>query len=113
VPIRTPTPSVSDEEAMQVMKTWIEHSQWLREDEKEPTVGAPGVPICALQLAEKGQSIYCCFLVSEKDRKGKILGYKTALDPNSTRDRLHRAIGRERVKFGHRPFRCPRKHDPN
>ena len=113
VPTRTPTPSLSDEEAMQVMKNWIEHSQWLREDEKEPTVGAPGVPICALQLAEKGQSVYCCFLVSEKDRKGKILGYKSASDPNSTRDRLHRAIGRERVKYGHRPFRCPRNHDSN
>ena len=109
----TPTPSLSDEQAREVMKIWIEHSQWLREDEKEPTVGAPGVPICALQLAEKGQSIYCCFLVSEKDRKGKILGYKCASDPKSTRDRLHRAIGRERVKHGHRPFRCPGHHDPN
>ena len=111
VPTRTPTPSLSDEEAMQVIKAWIEHSRWLREDEKEPTVGAPGVPICALQLAEKGQSVYCCFLVSVRDRKGKILGYKSASDPNSTLDRLHRAIGRERVKYGHRPFKCPRNHD--
>jgi hypothetical protein len=110
---RASTPSLPDEEAREVMKTWVEHSQWLREDEKEPTVGAPGVPICALQLAEKGQSIYCCFLVAEKDRKGKILGYRSASDPNSTRDRLHRAIGRERVKFGHRPFKCPRNHDSN
>jgi hypothetical protein len=70
------------------MKIWIEHSQWIREDEKEPTVGAPGVPICTLQLTEKGQSICCRFLVSEKDRKGKILGYKCASDPSSTRDRL-------------------------
>jgi len=110
---RASTPSLSDEEARQVMKTWAEHSRWLREDEKEPTVGAPGVPICALQLAEKGQSIYCCFLISEKDRKGKILGYKCPSDPNSTRDRLHRAIGRERVKYGHRPFKCPGNHDSN
>jgi len=95
------------------MKTWVERSQWLREDEKEPTVGAPDVPICALQLAETGQSIYCCFLVPVRDRKGKILGFKSASDPNSTRDRLHRAIGRERVKFGHRPFKCPGNHDPN
>jgi len=111
--IRTSTPSLSDEQARKSMKAWIQDSRWLREDEKEPIVGKPGVPICALQLAEKGQSIYCCFLVTEKDRKGKILGYKCASDPNSTCDRLHRAIGRERVKYGHRPFKCPRDHDRN
>ena len=113
VSTRPSTPSLSDERARQFMKTWIENSLWLHKDEKEPVVGAPGVPTCALQLADKGQSIYCCFLVPEKDRKGKILGYKCASDPDSTRDRLHRAIGRERVKYGHRPFKCPRQHDPN
>jgi len=112
-PARAATPSLPGERARQVIKTWIETSLWLRTDEKEPVVGAPGVPTCALQLADKGQSIYYCFLVPEKDRKGKILGYKCASDPASTRDRLHRAIGRERVKYGHRPFKCPRHHDPN
>ena len=112
-PTRSSTPSLSDERARQVIKTWIQNSLWLRNDEKEPVVGAPGVPTCALQLADKGQSIYCCFLVPEKDRKGKILGYKCASDPTSTRDRLHRAIGRERVKYSHRPFKCPKLHDPN
>jgi len=110
---RTSTTCLSDEQARQFMKTWIENSRWLHKDEKEPVIGAPGVPTCALRLADKGQSIYCCFLVPEKDRKGKILGYKCASDPTSTRDRLHRAIGRERVKYGHRPFKCPRQHDPN
>ena len=107
------TPSLSDEEARQRMKAWIETSPWLHKDEKEPLVGGPGVPTCALQLAGKGQSISCWFLVAEKDRKGKILGYKCASDPSSTRDRLHRAIGRERVKYYHRPFKCPKYHDPN
>jgi hypothetical protein len=110
---RTSTASLTDAQAKQIMKAWIETSLWLHQDEKEPVVGAPGVPTCALQLAEKGQSIYCCFLIAEKDRKGKILGYKCASDPNSVRDRLHRAIGRERVRYGHRPFRCPRHHDRN
>lgn len=110
---RPSTPSLSDKQARQVIKTWIENSLWLRDDGKEPVVGAPGVPTCALQLADKGQSVYCCFLIPEKDRKGKILGYKCASDPDSTRDRLHRAIGRERVKYGHRPFKCPKQHDPN
>src|SRR5258706_868076 len=55
VPTRTPTPSLSDEDAMHLMKKWIQHSHWLREGEQEPTVGAPGVPTCAVQLAQKGQ----------------------------------------------------------
>jgi hypothetical protein len=99
--------------ARKTMKTWIENSLWLRKDEIEPKVGDPGVPSCALQLAERGQSIYCCFLVSEKNREGRILGYRCVEDPNSTPKRIDRAIGRERVKYGHRPFKCSRDHDPD
>jgi hypothetical protein len=99
--------------ARQIMNTWIMGSKWLHEDEMEPRVGDPGVPICALQLAERGQSIYCCFLVSVKGRKGKILGYKSASDPTAKPDRHRRAIEKERAKFGHCPFKCPRDHDPD
>ena len=79
----------------------------------EPVVGGPGVPACALQLASSGQSIYCCFLIPVMARKGKILGWKSATDPASTPDRPQRAIGKERAKRGHCPFKCPRDHDPD
>ena len=109
--IRTSNTSLTDEEARQTLETWIENSEWYQKDELEPVVGAPGVPTCALQLAEKGQSIYCCFLIVAK-RGGKVLGWKSATDPSGW-DRLHRAIAKERVRRGHRPFKCPQGHDRN
>jgi hypothetical protein len=110
---RITTTSLTDEQARQTLETWIVGSEWYRQDEKEPVVGATGVPTCALQLAERGQSIYCCFLIAVNGRGGRILGWKSATDPSSGRDRLHRAIAKERVRRGHRPFRCPRDHDPH
>ena len=109
VTTRTPDPSLTDEEVRQILESWIQHSEWYRNDELEPVVGGPGVPICALQLAPKGQSIYCCFLVGGKGRGGKFLGWKSATDPSGW-NRLHRAIARERGKRGHRPFKCPQRH---
>ena len=102
----TPTTSLTDEEARHALETWIENSGWFQKDELEPVVGAPGVPTCALQLAEKGLSIYCCFLLVAKGRGGKVLGWKSAADPRSGWDRLHRAISKERVRRGHRPYKC-------
>ena len=101
--------SLTDEQARQALETWIEGSEWYQRDELEPIVGAPGVPTCALQLAEKGQSIYCCFLIVSKGRGGKVLGWKSATDPSGW-DRLHRAIAKERGRRGHRPFKCPQRH---
>jgi hypothetical protein len=112
VPTRTPSTSLTDEEARQTLETWIERSEWYQRDELEPVVGAPGVPTCALQLAERGQSIYCCFLIVAKGRGGKVLGWRSTAD-RSGWDRLHRAIAKERVRRGHRPFRCPQQHDRN
>jgi hypothetical protein len=112
VSTRTSNTSLTDEQARQTLETWIEGSEWYQKDEMEPVVGAPGVPTCALQLAEKGQSIYCCFLLVAKGRGGKVLGWKSAADPRSGWDRLHRAIAKERVRRGHRPFKCPGLHDP-
>lgn len=109
---RTSNTSLTDEQARQTLETWIESSAWFQRDELEPVVGAPGVPTCALQLAEKGQSIYCCFLTVAKGRGGKVLGWKSATDPSDW-DRLHRAIAKERVRRGHRPFKCPQQHDRN
>ena len=116
---RMSTPSLSDDEARQILETWINNSDWFHQDEMEPLVGDPGVPACALQLALKGQSIYCCFLVPVLDRKGKASGWKSATDPASKPDRHQRAIGRERFNRTHFPFKCPRDldhdpdHDPN
>ena len=109
----TSVTSLTDEQARQTLETWIELSEWYQKDEIEPVVGAPGVPTCALQLAEKGQSIYCCFLLVAKGRGGKVLGWKSAIDPRSGWDRLHRAIAKERVRRGHRPFKCTGRHEPN
>ena len=110
---RTSTTSLTDEEARQTLETWIESSEWYQKDEVEPVVGAPGVPTCARQLAERGQSIYCCFLLVAKGRGGKVLGWKSAADPRSGWDRLHRAISKERVRRGHRPYKCSGRHEPN
>jgi hypothetical protein len=107
------TPPLSNEEARQVLDDWIMNSDWLRQDRMEPMVGDPGVPPCALQLASSGQSIYCCFLVPIRARKGTISGWKSAADPTNTPDRHQRAIGKERANRGHSPFKCPRHHDPN
>jgi hypothetical protein len=89
------------------------NSDWRRQNEMEPMVGDAGVPTCALQLAPKGQSIYCCFLVPVRARRGKISGWKSATDPTSKPDRHQRALGRERAKRGHCPYKCPGDHDPD
>ena len=112
-PTRMSTPSLSNEEARRILDTWIMSSDWLRQDMMEPLVGSPGVPSCALQLASGGQSIYCCFLIPVMARRGKISGWISATDPTSTPDRHQRAIGKERAKRGHCPFKCPRDHDPD
>ena len=52
---RASTTSLTEEEARQTLETWIESSGWYQKDELEPVVGAPGIPTCALQLAERGQ----------------------------------------------------------
>ena len=112
-PTRMPTPFLSDEEARQTIHTWIMNSDWRREDKMEPLVGDPGVPTCALQLASKGQSLYCCFLIPVMARGGKISGWTPAADPTSKPDRRQRVIGKERAKRDHFPFNCPRDHDPD
>jgi len=111
-PTQVPNP-VSDEEARQILDTWILNSDWLRQDMMEPMVGDHGVPTCAPQLASSGSSIYCCFLIPVMYKKGKISGWKSATDPTSKPDRHQRAIGKERAKRGHCPFKCPRDHDPD
>jgi len=110
---RLSTPSLSDDEARRALETWMRDSKWRRQNEIEPLVGDPGVPACALQLAKKGQSVYCCFLVPVKVKKGKASGWRPATDPKSKPDRLRRVIGRERAKLGHCPFKCPGDHDPD
>ena len=76
-------------------------------------VGDHGVPTCALQLAPNGESIYCCFLIPVMAKKGKVAGWRPATDPTSKPDRHQRAIGKERARYGHCPFKCPREHDPD
>ena len=112
---RMSSPSLSEEEARGILETWIRNSDWYNQNEMEPVVGGPGVPTCALQLASKGQSIYCCFLIPVLDRKGKISGWKSATDPASKPDRHQRALGRERANRDHCPFQCPRYrgHNPD
>jgi len=78
----------------------------------EPAAGDPGVSTCACQLALKGQSVYYCFLLPVMAKKGKISGWKSATDPTGKPYRHQRAIGRERDKRDHYPFKCPGDHGP-
>ncbi len=58
-----------------------------------------------LLLARPGESVYRCFVDTRKDRKGKPVYYCSGCGFKS--DRLHRLIGHQRSKRGHRPFACP------
>ena len=71
----------------------------------EPSVGDDGVPTFARLLTRPGESVYRCFVDTRKDRKGKPVYYCS--DCGFKSDRLHRLIGHQRSKRGHRPFACP------
>lgn len=97
--------AMSTEDARQLIEDYIRRSTWFQMNTMDPSVGDLGVPTSARLLARPGESVYRCFVDTKKDRKGKLVyscsgcGFKS--------DRLHRLIGHQRSKRGHRPFACP------
>ena len=99
-----PTP-LSNEDARQRIGAYIPSARWFENNMPEPLVGDADVPACAQLLARRGESIYRCFVDTRKGQKGKSVYYCTECGFMS--DRLHRLLGHQRSKRGHRPFACP------
>ena len=97
-------PALSDDEVRSLIEQYIQAAPWFHEHTQEPLVGEEGVPICALQLAPKGKSIYQCFVVPGKPKKNQPM-FKCATC-EYTSDRLHRVVGHQRIKRNHKPFAC-------
>ena len=106
---RSPSPppvgAISKERARELIEAYVEHAPWFEAQAVEAHVGDDGVPPCALQLARPGESVYRCFVDSGKDRRGQPV-YSCSACPFKS-DRLHRVVGHQRSKRGHRPFVCP------
>ena len=98
-----PQTALSDDAARAQIEVYIRISLWFRMHASESLVGESGVPLSALQLAKRGHSIWACF-VKRVRRKGRLFFKCTACGHES--DRLHRAVGHQRAKRGHRPFAC-------
>jgi hypothetical protein len=99
-----PQTSLSDNAARAQIDAYIRISLWFQAHALEPRVGERGVPVSALQLAKRGQSIWVCF-VKRVRRKGTLVFRCAACGHDS--DRLRRAVGHQRAKWGHKPFACP------
>ena len=98
-----PPTTLSDDAARAQIDAYIRTSIWFRVHVLESLVGEPGVPVSALQLAKRGNSIWACF-VKRVRRKGRLIFKCTACGHET--DRLHRAVGHQRTKWGHKPFAC-------
>ncbi len=98
-----PQPTLSEDVARAEIEAYIRTSIWLRMHVLESLVGQSGVPVSALQLAQRGHSIWACF-VKRVRRKGRLVFKCTACGHET--DRLHRAVGHQRAKWGHKPFAC-------
>ena len=98
-----PQTTLSDDAARAQIEAYIRTSIWFRVHVLESLVGDPGVPVSALQLAKRGNSIWACF-VKRVRRKGRLIFKCTSCGHES--DRLHRAVGHQRTKLGHKPFAC-------
>lgn len=97
--------AMSIKDARELMETYVRNSRWFETNTLEPLVGDVDVPTYALFVARPGESVYRAFVETKKDRKGKPMYYCCACAFKS--DRLHRVIGHQRSKRGHRPFACP------
>ena len=83
----------------------IQSEQWLQDDEPEPTVGAPGVPVWAARLALHGRSIYECFVKTARER-GALVYKCSSPGCRFKSTRLRRVVGHQRKKRNHKPFVC-------
>jgi hypothetical protein len=83
----------------------IRSTQWFRNHEHEPTVGTPGVPRWAVQLALHDRSIYECFVKTARE-KGSIVYKCSSKGCKFKSTRLRRVVGHQRKKRNHKPFVC-------
>jgi len=97
------TAALSDDAARAQVEAYIRISLWFRVHALESLVGESDVPLSALQLAKRGDSVWACF-VKRVRRKGRLIFKCTACGHET--DRLHRAVGHQRTKWGHKPFPC-------
>ena len=101
--VTAPQTVLSDNAARAQIETYIHTARWFQLDVLEARVGDSGVPVAALQLAQRGHSIWACF-VKRARRNGRRI-FKCTTCRHET-DRLHRAVSHQRAKWGHKPFAC-------
>ena len=94
---------LSDRAARAHIAAYIRGVEWYQAHAVEPCVGEAGVPACALQLAQEGESIWACFV--QRLRRRGIGMYKCVGCGHVTR-RRSRAIGHQRAEWEHKPFAC-------
>ena len=104
-------PDIETEDKLRVhLDQHIRSTGWFQGGEHEPTVGAPGVPKWAAQLASHGRSIYECFVKTARE-KGKPVYKCSSRGCKFKSTRLRRVVGHQRKKRNHKPFVC--KAHPN
>ena len=101
--VTAPQAVSSDDAARAQIVAYIHTARWFQLDVLEPRVGDSGIPVSALQLAQRGHSIWAC-LVKRVRRKGRRI-FRCTTCKHET-DRLHRAVSHQRAKWGHKPFAC-------
>ena len=101
--VTTPQTVLSDTAARAQIEAYIRTAPWFQLNALEAGVGDLNVPVSALQLAQRGHSIWACF-VKRVRRKGRLT-FKCTTCRHET-DRLHRAVSHQRAKWGHKPFAC-------
>ena len=95
--------ALSDEAARMEIEAYIRTSDWFELHAMESRVAQQGVPACASQLAQPGQSIWACFFKRIR-RKGAPVFKCVACGHES--DKLHRAVSHQRAKWVHKPYAC-------
>jgi len=101
--VAAPQSVFSESAAHAQIEAYIRTAKWFQLNALEARVGDSNVPVSALQLAKRGQSIWACF-VRRIRRKGRLTFKCTTCTHES--DRLHRAVSHQRAKWGHKPFSC-------
>jgi len=101
--VAAPQGALSESAARAQIEAYIRTAKWFQLNALEAHVGDSGVPVSALQVAKRGQSIWACF-VKRVRRKGRLTFKCTTCTHES--DRLHRAVSHQRAKRGHKPFSC-------
>lgn len=100
----------TEDELRARLDQYIRSKRWFRNHEREPTVGAKGVPKWADKLALSGRSLYECFVKTAREN-GSIIYKCSSKGCKFKSTRLRRVVGHQRKKRNHKPFAC--KAHPN